>query len=260
MIKAENLCFSYGGKQIIKNLSALFHPGELCSVIGVNGCGKTTFLRLLSHKLSSSEGSITVDGKSIASYSPKEYAKIVSVLPQYRPTPSISVYDLVSHGRFPYLGFSRRLTAKDTEKIEASLFTTDTMQFAQADIKKLSGGERQRAYIAMLLAQDTKYLLLDEPAAHLDIAHSFEVMELLCKLSSQGKGIITVMHDLSLAFKFSDRILLLDNGNASVFDSAKTLITSKKLTDAFGISCQCIRVNGKNEYVFDSVKHNIANE
>ena len=256
MIKAEGLCFSYGGKQIINNLSAEFHPGELCSIIGVNGSGKTTFIRLLSRLLCPSDGTVTVDGKATVSYTPKDYAKIVSVLPQNRPTPSISVYDLVSHGRFPYLGFSRRLSPKDNERIEASLKTTDTMRFADSDIRRLSGGERQRAYIAMLLAQDSKYLLLDEPAAHLDISHSFEVMELLKLLCARGKGIITVLHDLSLAFKYSDRILLLDNGSASVYDSPEALISSGKLTGAFGISCKCINADGRNEYIFDSIKNN----
>ena len=130
------------------------------------------------------------------------------------------------------------------------------MRFADSDIRRLSGGERQRAYIAMLLAQDSKYLLLDEPAAHLDISHSFEVMELLKLLCSKGKGIITVLHDLSLAFKYSDRILLIDNGGASVYDSPEALISSGKLTGTFGISCKCINADGRNEYIFDSIKNN----
>lgn len=253
MIKAEKLSFSYGDKRVIDNLSAEFRPGELCSVIGVNGSGKTTLFKLLSRLLTPSGGCVTVDGKEASSYTPKNYAKTVSILPQYRPTPSISVYDLVAHGRFPYLGFSRRLSSKDICKIEDALNTTDTMRFKDKNIRELSGGERQRAYIAMLLAQDAKYFLLDEPAAHLDIAHCFEIMELLKRLCRQGKGIITVLHDLSLALKYSDRLLLMDGGTASVFDSPDSLAASGRLNEVFKISCECIAVDGRKEYVFNPV-------
>ena len=253
MIKAENLSFSYSDKKIINNLFAEFHTGELCSVIGENGSGKTTLIKLLSRFLTPNNGTIFVDAKTSSSYSQKEYAKLVSVLPQQRPTPFISVYDLVSHGRFAYLGFSRRLSKLDIEKIDEALIITDTMRFADKNIKNLSGGERQRAYIAMLLAQDTKYLLLDKPVAHLDIYHSFEIMELLKKLSASGKGIITVMHDLTSALKYSDKLLLIDKETPILFDSPDALIASKQLEKTFKIHCNCVEFMGKNEYFFTPI-------
>ncbi len=249
MIKIKDLSFSYNNEKTIKNVTMEFSQNELCCILGANGSGKTTLLKLIDRLIEPDSGNIFIDNKPLAKFNRKELAQIIAYLPQIMNSPSITVYELVSHGRFPHSGFSRSLTTLDKEIVERALISTKMQDLKHKNIRMLSGGERRRAYIAMLLAQDAKYLLLDEPAAYLDIFHSFEVMELLKELKSLGKTLIVVTHDISSALKYSDKIIVMDDGKSIFCGTPDELLKTACLQKIFHIECVKITVNRENEYI-----------
>ena len=249
MIQLDNLCFSYGGRTVLNNISAAFSPGKLYAVLGPNGSGKTTLIRLLSRLLLPDSGSLTLDEKSYTCYGRKEFARQLALLPQTRPIPAISVQDLVSHGRFPYLGLSRTPGRADLEAVDRAMAAVNVQAFAGRDLRRLSGGERQRVYLALLLAQDTRYVLLDEPTTYLDASAQFSVMENLKCMSQDGKCVIAVLHDLNLALSFADEICLLDQGRIAAFGAPEALVEQGVLDRVFSIRCRSVVVDGIKEYI-----------
>lgn len=249
MIQLDNLCFSYGGRTVLHNISAAFSPGKLYAVLGPNGSGKTTLIRLLSRLLLPDSGSLTLDEKSYTCYGRKEFARQLALLPQTRPIPAISVQDLVSHGRFPYLGLSRTPGRADLEAVDRAMAAVNVQAFAGRDLRKLSGGERQRVYLALLLTQDTCYVLLDEPTTYLDASAQFSVMENLKRMSQDGKCVIAVLHDLNLALSFSDEICLLNQGHIAAFGAPEALVKQGVLDRVFSVRCRSVVVDGIKEYI-----------
>lgn len=249
MIQLDDLNFSYGGRTVLHNISAAFSPGKLYAVLGPNGSGKTTLIRLLSRLLQPDSGSLTLDGKSYACYGRKEFARQLALLPQARPIPAISVQDLVSHGRFPYLGLSRTPGKDDLDAVERAMAAVNVQAFAGRDLRQLSGGERQRVYLALLLAQDTRYVLLDEPTTYLDASAQFSVMENLKCMIQDGKCVIAVLHDLNLALSFADEICLLDQGRIAAFGAPEALVEQGVLDRVFSIRCRSVVVDGIKEYI-----------
>ena len=249
MIQLDDLCFSYGGRTVLNNISAAFSPGKLYAVLGPNGSGKTTLIRLLSRLLLPDSGSLTLDEKSYTCYGRKEFARQLALLPQDRPIPAISVQDLVSHGRFPYLGLSRTPGRADLEAVDRAMAAVNVQAFAGRDLRRLSGGERQRVYLALLLAQDTRYVLLDEPTTYLDASAQFSVMENLKRMSQDGKCVIAVLHDLNLALSFSDEICLLNQGHIAAFGAPEALVEQGVLDRVFSIRCRSVVVDGVKEYI-----------
>ena len=249
MIQLDDLCFSYGGRTVLNNISAAFSPGKLYAVLGPNGSGKTTLIRLLSRLLLPDSGSLTLDEKSYTCYGRKEFARQLALLPQTRPIPAISVQDLVSHGRFPYLGLSRTPGRADLEAVDRAMAAVNVQAFAGRDLRRLSGGERQRVYLALLLAQDTRYVLLDEPTTYLDASAQFSVMENLKRMSQDGKCVIAVLHDLNLALSFSDEICLLNQGHIAAFGAPEALVEQGVLDRVFSVRCRSVVVDGIKEYI-----------
>ena len=249
MIQLDDLCFSYGGRNVLNNISAAFSPGKLYAVLGPNGSGKTTLIRLLSRLLLPDSGSLTLDEKSYTCYGRKEFARQLALLPQTRPIPAISVQDLVSHGRFPYLGLSRTPGRADLEAVDRAMAAVNVQAFAGRDLRRLSGGERQRVYLALLLAQDTRYVLLDEPTTYLDASAQFSVMENLKRMSQDGKCVIAVLHDLNLALSFSDEICLLNQGHIAAFGAPEALVEQGVLDRVFSVRCRSVVVDGIKEYI-----------
>lgn len=250
MIEVKDLTFSYGRTPVLFGLSFTLAPGELFSVIGANGCGKTTLLSVLARMLPDFGGSITVDGRDIVSYSSREYARKVSLLSQERQTPEMTVADYVAAGRYPYVGFSGRMSSDDEEAVDRAVRATNIGSFLSKRLGELSGGERQRVYFALLMAQDTTYVLLDEPSSHLDVPSAIAVNETVTAMRQSGKGIISVSHDLSSALKYSDRILLLRDGRAAFLGSPADAVTSGEIEKAFGVRCYPVTVDGEPEYLF----------
>lgn len=235
MIEIKDLSFGYGKNHILKNFSACFEKGKLTSIIGTNGSGKSTLLKTIIGILAPDSGDIFVDGTSLSSLKCQDIAKRISYLAQGKNTPDMTAFQMVLHGRFPHLNYPRRYSQKDRNIAYDAINRMGITDYADKSMASLSGGMRQNVYIAMALAQDTDYILLDEPTTYLDISHQLHLMKTLKSLAADGKGIITVMHDLPMAFNFSDRIAVVSCGKAVVCDFPENVCQKGIIKDIFGI-------------------------
>ena len=255
MIRLNKVSSGYMGVNIINDISLSFEKGKIISIIGKNGCGKTTLLKTASRLLKPYSGDVFLNGKSVFRIASKEVAKHISYLPQNRDLPSIKVLDLVMHGRFPYLGFPRIPTAEDRMIVEAAIKRLQITGYKDKNIGELSGGERQKVYIAMILAQDTDIIFLDEPTTFLDINHQLEILEIVKDLKAMGKTVVMVVHDLNSALTYSDKVCLMDKGEVVIYDNPETVYKSKLIEKIFEVSCQEVSVSdsGKKQYVFSHI-------
>ena len=235
MLELNRISAGYGKQTVLDGISVDFEKGKLTSIIGVNGCGKSTLLKAILGILSLSSGEIFIDGENLLTISRNEIAKKIAYLSQGKNIPDMTVEQMVLHGRFPYLSYPRRYSSHDREVAKKAMETVGVAEFAHKPLYSLSGGMRQNAYIAMALAQDTDYILLDEPTTYLDIAHQLELMRLLKQLSDNGKGIVTVMHDLPLAFDFSDKLTVMSNGKIIACGTPSELCNLPIIEDIFGV-------------------------
>lgn len=235
MIEVKNLFFKYEKNYILQNFSACFKKGQLTSVIGTNGSGKSTLLKTIVGILPIDFGEIFVDGTPLSSLKCQDIAKKISYLAQGKNTPDMTAFQMVLHGRFPHLSYPRRYSRKDRDIAMNAMSKMGILDYAHKSMASLSGGMRQNVYIAMALAQDTDYILLDEPTTYLDIFHQLQLMKTLRSLTDEGKGIITVMHDLPMAFNFSDNIAVVSGGKAVVCSTPENVYKEGIINDIFGI-------------------------
>ena len=238
MIELNHVTAGYGKNIVLKDLSVVFEPGKLTSIIGVNGCGKSTLLKTVLAMIPLTSGEITVDGTALSGMGRTEIARKIAYLAQGKNTPDMTVEQLVLHGRFPHLNYPRRYTTKDHQIAFSAMEQTGVLKYAHKPLHTLSGGMRQNAYIAMALAQDTDYVLLDEPTTYLDISHQLELMKALRTLANNGKGIVAVLHDLPMAFTFSDQIVLLHEGQVMSSNDPKRVCAQKTLDGIFGVAME----------------------
>jgi ABC-type cobalamin/Fe3+-siderophores transport system ATPase subunit len=252
MIRLKNIISGYSGTEIIKNIDISFEKGSITSIIGKNGCGKTTLLKTASWLLKPFSGNIMLDGESIYNIPDKKLAKKISFLPQIRIAPNISVYNLVMHGRFPYLGFPRIPHDEDRAIVENALEKLGLKKYRNKNVKELSGGERQKVYLAMVLAQDTDYIFLDEPTTYLDINHQLEILDIIKELRSMGRAVIMAIHDLNSALTCCDKVCLLDKGEIVISDTAEAVYNSREIERVFRVKCDEIYIEekGQSQYVF----------
>lgn len=250
MIKLENISTGYGQEVKVNNVTLTFQPNQITSIIGPNGCGKTTLLKTACRLLRPFSGKVTLDGREFTAIAPKEFAKRVSVLPQGRNIPNISVENLVSHGRFPYLGFARKATKEDKEIVLHALEMVGMAHKRHSQVMELSGGERQKVYIAMLIAQDAEILFLDEPTTYLDMNHQFEVLEMMKKLREQGKTIVMVLHDIGQALTYSQRICLMQQGKILADDTAAKVGSSGLIDQVFQVQSEMVEIGQHKFYCF----------
>ncbi|MGI6260856.1 MAG: ABC transporter ATP-binding protein [Acutalibacteraceae bacterium] len=250
MLTFSGICCGYDRVPVLRDISFSAEPGLLTGLVGTNGCGKTTLLKTAAGLLAPCGGEILLDGQPVSALTRREFARQVSYLPQNRPVPEISVELLAEHGRFPHLGFSRTLTAADRAAVERALLLSGTEGLRPRNVAHLSGGERQRAYLAMLLAQDTDVLLLDEPTAFLDISQQFSLLELLQKLALQGKTIVVVLHELALAMKFCSRLAVLESGRLAGFGTPEELWRQRIIDRAFGVVSRRVENDGDVDFLF----------
>ncbi len=248
MLELKNISAGYGKQTILDGVTAAFEKGKLTSVIGVNGCGKSTLLKAALGILPISQGEITIDGQNLKFMSRNEIAKKTAYLSQGKNTPDMTVEQMVLHGRFPYLSYPRRYTSHDREVAQKAMEVVGVAELAHKLLYTLSGGMRQNAYLAMALAQDTDYILLDEPMTYLDIAHQLDLMKLLRTLADHGKGIVAVMHDLPMAFDFSDEILVLKNGRTRIQAKPNEIYTSSAIQEVFNV--QLVRHGEDEKYYY----------
>ncbi|HEM3528714.1 ABC transporter ATP-binding protein [Streptococcus suis] len=247
-IQAENIQVSYDNRIIIDELSTSIPKGNITTIIGANGCGKSTLLKALTRIIPVQEGTIYLDGQAISQLPTKEVAKKLALLPQVlEATEGISVYELVSYGRFPHQNGLGHLTDQDREKINWALEVTQTAPYARLPVDDLSGGQRQRVWIAMALAQDTDTIFLDEPTTYLDLNHQLEVLELLKELNqSRQKTIVMVLHDVNLSARFSDYMIAMKEGDIRYHGSVSNIMTTEILRDIFSIEPQLMQVVGQD--------------
>ena len=235
MLELNRISAGYGKQTVLDGISVDFEKGKLTSIIGANGCGKSTLLKAILGILSLSSGEIFIDDENLLTISRNEIAKKIAYLSQGKNIPDMTVEQMVLHGRFPYLSYPRRSSSHDREVARKAMEDVGITEFAHKPLYTLSGGMRQNAYIAMALAQETDYILLDEPTTYLDIAHQLELMRILRKLADSGKGIVTVMHDLPLAFDFSDTLTVMNNGKIIACGTPSELCNLPIIEDIFGV-------------------------
>lgn len=236
MFELRHAAVGYEGIPVLQDVSFTAQDGQITTLVGTNGCGKTTLLKAIARQLPLIDGQILLQGRTIQSYDRKAFARAAAFMPQVRNIPEITVRGLVSHGRFPYLGLSRQMTARDREAVEQAMRDAGVAHWAERDLRELSGGERQRVYLAMALAQGGDAILLDEPTTYLDVAAQFELLELLRTLAGQGKTLLLVLHDLAQALQYSDRVAVLSDGRLLAFDTPANLFEQKILDRVFGVT------------------------
>lgn len=248
MINITNLTAGYGNHSVLSGLNLHMEAGKITTIIGPNGSGKSTLIKCLARQLPRTGGEISVRGKSIDSYIPKEYAKCVSYLKQTREVPMISAEDLVLHGRFPYMGFPRKYTDEERECAKNAMHRVGIWNLRHKELSELSGGECQKVYLAMVLAQDTDLLLLDEPTAYLDVAHQLEFLRLLRELRGEGKTIVSILHDINGALQISDFLCVMNLGQIAFFGTPSELLDSKIIDKVFCVEPASVTV-GENLFL-----------
>ena len=241
MLKFDKIGVKTPHKEILKDVSLSLKPHTITAVIGKNGSGKTTLISCLIGDKKYT-GNITYEGRDIRLMSLKEKGRLISVLPQILPSPAIRVKDLVRMGRSPYLDMGKVFTQSDEENVEKAILQTGIKDIENKYLTEISGGEKQKAYIAMVLAQNTRVIVLDEPTTYMDMAYSKEFMGVLRELKYKNKKtVLAVMHDINSAIEVADNILIIDNGRAVFYGSVQETQESGKIEEVFGLrKYQCI--------------------
>lgn len=245
MIRLEKITKHFGYQTVVKDVSAQFEKGKVTSIIGPNGAGKSTVLSMASRLINRDSGDVWIDGKSLGDWDTAELAKKLAVLRQANSIAMrFKVRELVSFGRFPYS--KGRLTVDDQKIIDQAIGYLGIETIQDKYLDELSGGQRQLAFIAMVIAQDTDYIFLDEPLNNLDIKHSLQIMDVICKLARDlNKAVVIVIHDINFASCYSDRIVALKAGEIIVAGEVSEVITSEWLSKIYETPFNIIEMNGK---------------
>ncbi|MCE8012776.1 ATP-binding cassette domain-containing protein [Billgrantia desiderata] len=240
MLEVKEACFEVNGKRLLQPVSHAFSEGKVYGLIGHNGSGKSTLIKLLAQQQPASRGNILLDGKPLEDWGQREFARRVAYLPQHLPSAENLIgRELIGFGRYPWHGLLGRQTPKDKAAIERAIELSHTEAFADRLVDTLSGGERQRVWLAMLLAQESRFLLLDEPLAALDIAHQMEVLSLIRKLCDELRlCVIIVLHDINMASRYCDELLALHSGRVLAHGSPERIMTGSTLEAIYGLPMQ----------------------
>lgn len=245
MIKVKDISKNYVDKIVLEKISLEIPKRKITSLVGANGAGKSTLLGIISRLLPQDNGTIIINEKNIEDYKSRVLAQKLSVLKQANHLDlKLTVRELVSFGRFPYS--QGRLTQEDKQMIEEAISFLNLKELENDYVDELSGGQRQRAFLAMVVAQDTDYVLLDEPLNNLDMKHSVQIMKILRELcEKKGKTIIIVIHEINFASYYSDYIVAMKEGKIKHFDTTQNIIQPKILKDVFDIDFEIIEKDQK---------------
>lgn len=243
MLQAKNLNLSRQNNQLLQDINCQFTTQKLVALIGHNGSGKSTLIKTLAGEMMPSGGDVTLGDTLLHDYSSKDLAKKLAYLPQQLPdAAAFTVSELVMLGRYPHQKWLQKPSQEDEDKVRAAMRLTQVNLFADRIVATLSGGERARAWLAMCLAQDTEYLLLDEPLAALDVRYQVEVMALIRRLvDEQGLGVVMIVHDINLAAQYADRIIALKAGRVCHDSDVSSTMQSEALKDIFNVEMQLLR-------------------
>jgi iron complex transport system ATP-binding protein len=250
MVDLKNVFKSYNNKPIIEDVSVQIEKGTITSFIGPNGAGKSTLISMITRLIAKDAGDITIDGKNITKVKDNDLAKKISILKQSNAVNlKLTIRELVSFGRFPYS--QGRLTSEDWLKVDEAISYMELEDIQHKYLDELSGGQRQRAHIAMVIAQDTEYVVLDEPLNNLDMRHSSQIMRTLRKLVDEmGKTVLIVIHDINFASCYSDNIVALKDGKIIKQGRACDVIDECVLKDIYDMDIEIQEINNQRICVY----------
>ncbi|OOF49432.1 iron-hydroxamate transporter ATP-binding subunit [Rodentibacter genomosp. 1] len=242
MFQLQQVSFSIPQRTLLHPTSLSFESGKIYGLIGHNGSGKSTLIKLMARQQSLSSGDILLNNRTIQHWNSRDFAKQVAYLPQHLPqATNMTAKELITMGRYAWNGLFGREREADRQAVTKALQLTHTEKFADQLVDTLSGGERSRIWLAMLLAQESRFLLLDEPLAALDIAHQVEVMQLIHQLSRElNLGVVIVIHDINLAARFCDHLVALHSGKLLAQGNAHDIVNTTSLQQIYGIELNVI--------------------
>ncbi|EKO3425498.1 Fe(3+) dicitrate ABC transporter ATP-binding protein FecE [Vibrio fluvialis] len=241
-LTTENLIVGYGKGPIVNGVDVVIPEGKITALLGPNGCGKSTLLKTLSRILHAESGQVLWQGKPIEHVPSRLLAQQLALLPQSQEPPEgVSVREAVAYGRSPYTGFWGQLSSEDKRIVEQAMRATGVAEFADRAVSDLSGGQRQRVWLALTLAQDTDFVLLDEPTTYLDINHQVELMKLMRLLNQQGKTIVTVLHDINQACRYCDHLIVMQRGRIVGEGAPGDVMTPQLLASVFELDAEIHR-------------------
>ena len=250
MLEVDGLGVSYGSRRILSDVSFSLAPNQITVLLGRNGSGKSTLISCINRRIPYT-GKITLDGVDISEISPRERAKRVAILPQILPSVSITVRELAALGRSPYVDLGKRLTAEDKDCIQKSMEDTEILPLADAPVASLSGGERQNAFIAMVLAQNTNIVVLDEPTTYMDIERRLRFREILEALKLRhGKTVLMITHDISEAVRWADQVMILADARIVFQGAPDCCVASDVIERTFHVQKHLLREHdGQKQFV-----------
>lgn len=242
VLRTRQLTLGYRtGRTVVDALDLEIPAGRVTAIVGANGCGKSTLLRALARLLSPWSGSVLLDGQDLHRLPTRDVARRLGLLPQGPVTPGgMTVHELVRRGRTPHTSVFRQWSAADQRAVDEALATTGLTELSEEQVDALSGGQRQRAWLAMVVAQDTPLLLLDEPTTYLDMAHQLDVLELVRTLHRTGRTVVMVLHDLNQAARYSDHLVAMRSGHVVAAGPPSDVLTPDLVADVFSVRCRVL--------------------
>jgi iron complex transport system ATP-binding protein len=237
-LTAADVTLAYGDRTVSANLTVDVPDRAFTAVVGANACGKSTLLRSFARLLAPSSGRVAFDGRDVRDYRPKAIAREVGFLPQGLVAPeNIAVRQLVARGRYPHQALLSTWSREDERAVAAAMDAAGVTALAERPVESLSGGQRQRVWVAMVLAQETPYLLLDEPTTFLDIAHQYQLLALLARLRDEGRTIIAVLHDINQACRYADHLIAMRDGRVVAAGAPAAVVDAALIKEVFDLSC-----------------------
>lgn len=250
MLSFDKISLKVPSQEILQDVSFAVKPHTLTAIIGKNGSGKTSLVSCIIGERKY-KGSITYEGKDLRLMPLGEKGRLISVLPQILPSPHITVRELVRMGRSPYLDIGKTFTKEDLSRVAQAIADTGITDIEHKYLTELSGGERQKAYVAMVLAQNTRVIVMDEPTTYMDVSYAKELMALINEMKTKKKKtILAVMHDINRALEYADNILLLHEGKVVFYGTAKDCADSGKLEEIFNLKRRKYICDGENKVIF----------
>lgn len=240
-LRLERVTVGYGEHMVLSELSLTLPEGRFTAVIGPNGCGKSTLVKTFARTLLPRTGRVLLDQIPLPDWKPKRIAQRIALLPQSPVVPDgVTVRTLVARGRHPYHSALRQWAPGDNEAIASAMAATGVVDLADQRLTELSGGQRQRAWVAMVLAQDTDYVLLDEPTSFLDVAHQIDVLHLCQDIRDQGRTVVAVLHDLNQAARYADHVVVMHDGALAAEGQPGEVITGGLVRQVFDLDCEVV--------------------